>query len=81
MTTRDYDLDANFFAYYSPLPPLLFPLVLLPALVLFSSLPCSPFVLYLVLVPQPRPTAWPMTHGDGSGCATSLFSYLPVLSI
>ena len=81
MTTCDYDSDANFFAYYSPLPPLLFPLVLLPALVLFSSLPCSPFVLYLVLYHSLASTAWPMTHSDASGCATSLFQDFLLFSI
>ena len=75
MTTRDYDSDANFFAYYFPITtPFPFLPELLPAFVLLLS-----FSLYFYH--SLAYTAWPMTHSDGSGCATSLFSYLPAPSI
>ena len=75
MTTCDYDSDANFFAYYFPVttPFSLLP-ELLPGFVLLSSFP-------LYFYHSLSYTAWPMTHDDASGCATSLFQYLLPLSI
>ena len=74
MTTRDYDSDANFFAYY-------FPITTPSAPACTITLLCSPFGLYLVLPTSSTlysyhglaSTAWPMTHSDVGGCATSLF--------
>ena len=48
MTTRDYDLDANFFAYY-------FPITTPSPSACTITRPCSLFVFPLVLLLQPRP--------------------------
>ena len=48
MTTCDYDLDANFFAYYFPIT------TPFPSACTITQ-PCSPLVSPLVLLPQPRP--------------------------
>ena len=74
MTTRDYDSDANFFAYH-------FPITTPSAPGCTITLPCSPFRLYFVLLSSSTlyfyhslaSAAWPMTHSDAGGCATSLF--------
>ena len=82
MTTRDYDPDTNFFAYY-------FPITAPSAPACTITLPCSPFHLYFVLLSSSTlysyhslaSTAWPMTHSDAGGCAMSLFQDFLLFSI
>ena len=82
MTTCDYDSDANFFClllpYYHPFRSRLYyhPALFSFCLNLVLLLSCTLYSYHRL-----ASTAWPMTHNDAGGCATSLFQGFLLFSI